>query len=163
MRMRTGPSHPSPLMSRNHQLGRRQRNRGQSLVEFALVLPVFFLLLAGIIDFGFMFYSRISVINAAREGARSAVTAIDNPTSIPSLVSSSVSSVATSLVPADLSDTATCVPLQQASCDFVAGGQPNPVPGDAVMVTVHYTYHSFFTALFGASFDLSSSVQMVIE
>lgn len=142
---------------------RRKRDSGQSLVEFALVLPVFLLLLAGIIDFGFMFYSRITVINAAREGARSAVTAIDNPTSIPSLVTSNVSATASGLVAADLSDTATCVALSQASCDFAAGGQPDPLPGDAVRVTVSYTYHSFFAALFGTSFDLKSTVQMVIE
>ena len=92
---------------------RRRRNRqsGQSLVEFALVLPVFLLILAGIIDMGFMFYSRITVINAAREGARSAVTAIDNPTNIPGLVNSNVSSTASGLVAADLSDTSTCVGL----------------------------------------------------
>ena len=142
---------------------RRRRNSGQSLVEFALVLPVFLLLLGGIIDFGFMFYSRITVINAAREGARSAVTAIDNPTSIPSLVASNVSATASGLVAADLSDTATCVGLSQAKCDFAAGGQPDPLPGDAVRVTVSYTYHSFFAALFGTSFDLKSTVQMVIE
>ena len=144
--------------------GRRQKSgRGQSLVEFALILPVFLMLLAGIIDFGFMFYSRITVINAAREGARDAVTAIDNPSSIPGLVNSSVSSAATGLVAADLSNTATCVGLQQANCDFSAGGRPDPLPGDAVSVTVTYTYHSFFARLFGTTFDLKSTVQMVIE
>jgi Flp pilus assembly protein TadG len=142
---------------------KKRRSGGQSLVEFALVLPVFLLLLGGIIDFGFMFYSRITVINAAREGARSAVTSIDNPTSIPALVTSSVSSAASGLVPSDLSNTTSCVALAQATCDFVAGGKPDPLPGDAVMVTVTYTYHSFFAQLFGTSFALKSSVQMVIE
>jgi Flp pilus assembly protein TadG len=142
---------------------RWRRQSGQSMVEFALVLPVFIILLAGIIDFGFMFYSRISVINAAREGARSAVTAVDNPVTIPSLVDSSVVAVSTALNPANLSNTATCVPYQQASCDFASGGQPDPMSGDAVMVTVNYTYQSFFSGLFGKSFDLSSSVQMIIE
>lgn len=133
------------------------------MVEFALVLPVFLLLVAGIIDFGFMFYSRMSVINAAREGARAAVTAIDNPTNIPALVHSSVRAVATGLSASDLSDTATCVPFQQASCDFVAGGSPDPMSGDGVLVSVQYTYHSLFARLFGVSFDVSSSMQMVIE
>lgn len=142
---------------------RRKQGSGQSLVEFALVLPVFLLILWGIIDMGFMFYSRITVINAAREGARSAVTAIDDPTSIPGLVNSNVSATASGLVAADLSDTATCVPLAQASCDFSAGGAPDPVPGDAVRVTVTYTYHSFFARLFGNQVDLKSTVQMVIE
>jgi len=35
--------------------------------------------------------------------------------------------------------------------------------GDSVSVTVHYTYHTFFPLLFGTSFDLSSTVQMVLS
>lgn len=44
--------------------------RGQSLVEFALVVPLFLLLVFAIVDFGMGFYSWITVTNAAREGAR---------------------------------------------------------------------------------------------
>ena len=62
------------------------------MVEFALIFPVFMLILAGILDFGFMLYSRMNVINAAREGARAAVTAADK-TTIPSLVDNTVVSV----------------------------------------------------------------------
>ena len=54
------------------------------MVEFALVLPLFLLILAGILDFGFLLYSRMTVINAAREGARTSITASD-PTTIPSV------------------------------------------------------------------------------
>jgi len=49
---------------------RRQRERGASAVEFALVLPVLLLVIGGIIDFGRMFYAQNVVGNAAREGAR---------------------------------------------------------------------------------------------
>ena len=44
--------------------------RGQSLVEFALVLVPLFLILLGIIQFGFIFNSYVTITNAAREGAR---------------------------------------------------------------------------------------------
>lgn len=44
--------------------------RGQSLVEFVLVLPVFLLLLFAIIDFGMGFHAWLTVTNSAREGAR---------------------------------------------------------------------------------------------
>ena len=44
--------------------------RGQSLVEFALVLPLMVTVMLGIVDFGFVFFVRGSVENAAREGAR---------------------------------------------------------------------------------------------
>ena len=44
--------------------------RGQSLVEFAIVLPFLLLLILGAIEFGFVFDSRISLQYASREGAR---------------------------------------------------------------------------------------------
>lgn len=43
---------------------------GQALVEMALVLPLFFLLLFGVIEMGRIGYSYITVSNAAREGGR---------------------------------------------------------------------------------------------
>ena len=45
-------------------------DRGQSLVEFALVLVPLFLILLGIIQFGFIFNSYVIITNASREGAR---------------------------------------------------------------------------------------------
>jgi Flp pilus assembly protein TadG len=52
---------------------RSDRTRGQALVEFALVAPLFFLLLFAIIDFGrYVYYVQI-LNNAAREGARYAI------------------------------------------------------------------------------------------
>lgn len=48
--------------------------RGTAIVEFALVAMVFFLLVFGIIDFGRLFQSWVTVQYAAREGARYAVT-----------------------------------------------------------------------------------------
>src|SRR6476620_8735411 len=49
---------------------KRHRSRGQSLVEFALVLPVFLLILMGIVDFGMAVYKFNGVSQAAREIAR---------------------------------------------------------------------------------------------
>jgi len=48
----------------------RERERGQSLVEFAIILPVFLLILFAILDFGRAVYAYHVVANAAREGAR---------------------------------------------------------------------------------------------
>ena len=50
----------------------RRRTRGQSLVEFALVLPVFLLLLFGLVDGARYVFASNAVSNAAREGARRA-------------------------------------------------------------------------------------------
>ena len=48
---------------------RRPRSRGQSLVEFALILPLLLVFLATILDLGRIYYANISLLNAAREGA----------------------------------------------------------------------------------------------
>jgi Flp pilus assembly protein TadG len=46
------------------------RARGQSLVEFALVLVPLLMLILGIVQFGLIFNSYVTMTNAAREGAR---------------------------------------------------------------------------------------------
>src|SRR5438093_12007924 len=43
--------------------------RGQALVEFALVLPVFLLLIFGIVEFGFLYNAAVSVNFASRVAA----------------------------------------------------------------------------------------------
>lgn len=48
----------------------RPHRAGQSLVEFALVLPIFLLLLFGLIDIGRFVYTANALNQAAREGAR---------------------------------------------------------------------------------------------
>ncbi|WP_462411052.1 TadE/TadG family type IV pilus assembly protein [Neobacillus sp. Marseille-QA0830] len=45
---------------------------GQSLVEFALILPIFIMLLFGIIDFGRAFHAYLTIDHAGREAARAA-------------------------------------------------------------------------------------------
>jgi Flp pilus assembly protein TadG len=49
---------------------RGRRERGQSLVETAVVLPILLLLVAAVVDFGRAFDAYIVLTNAAREGAR---------------------------------------------------------------------------------------------
>ena len=63
------------LLRRRSRAG---RSAGQALVEFALVAPVFFLLLFGIIEGGrFIFYYE-TLNNATREGARFAIVHGEN-------------------------------------------------------------------------------------
>ena len=52
---------------------RLRGRRGQALAEFALILPVLFLLIAGIIEFGRAWNIKQVVTDASREGARYAV------------------------------------------------------------------------------------------
>jgi|Deesub1362A_J573_1020465.scaffolds.fasta_scaffold01161_4 Flp pilus assembly protein TadG len=47
-----------------------KNTRGQAIVEMALLLPLIFLILAGIIEFSLMMNSYLTISHAAREGAR---------------------------------------------------------------------------------------------
>jgi Flp pilus assembly protein TadG len=51
-----------------------EANRGQSLVEFAMVVPLFFLLIFGMIDIGRAFFVQVTLQNAMRQAGRFAVT-----------------------------------------------------------------------------------------
>lgn len=47
-----------------------KHNRGQSLVEFALVIPILLLLMVGIMEFSRAWMTQNILTSAAREGAR---------------------------------------------------------------------------------------------
>ena len=55
-------------MKHNTHLG--EFRKGQSLLEFAMLLPLFVLLIVGIFELGRAFFAYIAITNAAREGAR---------------------------------------------------------------------------------------------
>lgn len=55
----------------------KRNERGASLIEFALVLPILLALVIGIIEFGWIFNGYITITGAAREGARFAVVGKD--------------------------------------------------------------------------------------
>ena len=98
------------------------RERGQALVEFALVLGLFLILLMGIVDFGLALSSRVSLTNAAREGARlGAVQA--SSTDIQNRVQ-------------DTFDASSYCPMAGTATVTGAQGQP----GDTVTVTVQCDY-----------------------
>jgi hypothetical protein len=61
------------MSARVHERDRNHRDVGQALVEFALVAPLFFLVLFSIIEFGRYVYNVQILNNAAREGARYAI------------------------------------------------------------------------------------------
>jgi Flp pilus assembly protein TadG len=50
----------------------RQEEKGQTATELALVLPVFCLLLFGVIQFGILFNNYLTLTDAVRAGARTA-------------------------------------------------------------------------------------------
>src|SRR3954471_2835036 len=52
---------------------RRGRSTGQALLEFSLILPLFLIMLMGVIDVGRAIWAQNSLASAAREGARFAI------------------------------------------------------------------------------------------
>lgn len=56
---------------------RKHQSPGQSLVEFAFVLPVLLLLMVALIELGILFYTQMAVCNAAWEGARAGATIVN--------------------------------------------------------------------------------------
>lgn len=85
------------------------RDRGAAAVEFALVVPVLFLMLFGIIDFGRLYNAQVTITQAAREGAR--LAALGTATAA---VQTRTESAATGLNSGDLDITVT-------SCASTAG------------------------------------------
>jgi hypothetical protein len=133
------------------------RNRGQALVEFAIILPVFFLLVAGMFDLGLGIYSDLTLVNAAREGARLGIVDPGNT----SAIEARVRAMADNLDPAKLD--------VEIACERASGGSfgsctdPQWQPGDATRVTVRYDYTAFFPLLFGTEIPLASEAKMRIE
>lgn len=61
----------------SHLLKLKKSEKGQALVEFALVLPILLGLIMGMIEFGWILNGKLTLTNAAREGARAAVASED--------------------------------------------------------------------------------------
>jgi len=50
-----------------------QASKGQALIEYILLLPLLFLLIVNLVNFGGFFFAWITVANAARAGADYAI------------------------------------------------------------------------------------------
>lgn len=117
---------------RRRSVGSLRDERGAAAVEFAIVASIFFLLVFGIIDFGFGFHTWNGTANAAREGARRA--AVDpNQADIIATTKKAVDY----LDPALLSITVSC---SHGGAFATCGPESSWLDGDYVRVTVDYRY-----------------------
>lgn len=142
-------------VQRPRRIGGWRRREGQSLAEFAIVLPVFLLILAGIVDFGMGLYSQMTVINAAREGARLGIVELgaSTPATIDAVKMNVTDRVEAMSGGLDLSKLNVAIDCQASSC----------IPGNAVSVQVDYQYRMLWPLAFGNTIHLASTVQMRIE
>jgi Flp pilus assembly protein TadG len=109
---------------------RRRTRRGQTLVEFALILPIFLLLVIGIFDFGRAVYAYNTISNAAREAVRTAI--VDQNVSV--ITAEAVSRSATVGV------TAADVTVEFRTSDLSALCVAPYAIGCVAVVTVGYDY-----------------------
>jgi len=135
----------------------KSRNEnGGSLVEFALISPLLFVILFGIIEFGFLLYDKAVLTNACREGARAGIVYADTR-----LTAEEITGVVTSYCGDYLISFGGNTP----TVDVTPGG----AAGDPLTVTVNYTYQFLVFAalseLLGGSTDgtINLSAQSVMR
>lgn len=95
---------------------RSQPRRGAAMVEMALVLPVFLMVVMGIIEFGRAMWVSNMLTNAAREGARMAI--LDGSSNAE--VRQSVEDFLTTTLGVQAADITTTITISPAT------GNPNP-------------------------------------
>jgi Flp pilus assembly protein TadG len=131
--------------------------KGQSLVELMLVLPVVFLLIVNVVNFGAFFYAWITVSNAARAGADYAILGgasagtLTTPTAalITDVITKGVSSLPnhTSAVINVCQNNGGTISAIYGTCTNMPA-DPEPTSYILITVDVTYTYQPFIPAGF---------------
>jgi len=130
--------------------------RGNSLVEIALVLPVLLVLFLGIVEVAFLLFAHVQVANATREGARigSLCRMNGNCDNLSAVVQDTVFSEAQFLSMTDAgSGGNTAVVVQPSSLSSV------PAVGDPITVTVTYNYSPPFVSNYVPMFPTQIPVE----
>ena len=132
------------------RLRKTREENGQALVEFALVAPLLFLILFGIVQFGIAFKNSIALTDAVRTGARQAAVSrtVANPVAA---TDSAVIGAANDL------DSSTLSSRVQMS---VPGGW---AAGSSVTVSATYPYSINILGIVVASGDLHGQTTERIE
>ena len=122
----------------------RRSEHGQSLAEFALIAPIFFLMVFGIVDLSRAFQSYTTIQEAARSGARYAVTGRIDCTGVAIQNRDACIKQTVAVRVQSLSDAAS-ITTAYRSWQYPAYADPATEnnPGDqcdAVEVEVHYAY-----------------------
>jgi Flp pilus assembly protein TadG len=117
----------------------QQRQKGAATVEFALCLLPLMFLIAGVADYGELWYLKIVIANASREGARYAIRYQVDPTTgqriLPSNLSPSVATWVTTNYSSLLPDDA------NLSVTPGGAGYTSGTTGNDVQVTVNAQYY----------------------
>ena len=144
----------------------RVRNEdGGSAVEFAIVCPLLFIVLFGIIEFAVLLYDKATITNASREGARAGIVFNFDPSGPTRITDEEIRTVVGNYCATHLISFGSGSTL--SSTVTRAGNQE----GASLTVTVNYPYRflvlSNLIALFGGDFanplNLSAVTVMRLE
>jgi Flp pilus assembly protein TadG len=135
---------------RKRALHRGRRSRGQSLVEFALLLPIILILMAAVFDIGRVLDASIVLTNAVRTGARFGSI---HPTWYDSVRARVIDFANNSGM------NFTGVQLEAANVSVVM----STAPGASVIVTVDYDLPLYFGRIVGLStIHIQRSAEMMV-
>jgi Flp pilus assembly protein TadG len=151
------------------------RDRGQALVEFALILPILLLVVTGIMQFGVLLSGQIALVNGVREAARyGSVLETSSVGSVPA-DAAAVEARLAAVLTAGLPGYAPARLLSSSVC-YVSYQNPGSSPASySVRLTVSATYkHALFVPLitqildpmdgsFDNGFRLSASEEFRVE
>lgn len=152
--------HPISKVQKCGAGGLYGRRRGQAIVEFALVLPIFLLLIFGILEYSFYVKNALTIANAAREGARYA--------SVGKTTTEIQGRVAQEAVPLSVTGTSGSVTCQYSTDNGAtysalgnADSKNNAPVGSLIRITVRSRHRPLTGAInFFFNRDLVSSVSM---
>lgn len=133
-----------------------QRRRGQSALEFALILPALLLILGGTIQFGQAFLVYAQLMQAAQEGARYGAV-LPNTRSDAAIVAR-----AQQVAPGGTNDTVT-VSSTVSPSNSAAVAAASRTRGNVLAVTVRHTQPLVIPFFPAASLPLSATASMVVE
>lgn len=125
-----------------------KNENGQSMVEFALIVPLLLLIIVGIIEFGFMFSGYLTLTNASREAVRTI--------SLGRSDSAAILRANDTIVNLDKDQMLVKIDPSDAARE----------QGDSVTVTITYDYTfltPFMEAIFGGDFQIEVSTTMRVE
>jgi Flp pilus assembly protein TadG len=140
---------------------RGNHEKGQAMVEMALVLPVLLLVVTGIFAFGLAFNNYVMLTEATSVGARALAISRGQTTDPCATASAAVYAAAPLLVPSNLSFTfvlngTTYTGASCSSGSSTTGAAGNLVQGDNAVLTVTYPCS---LAVYGANVAPSCSLQ----
>jgi Flp pilus assembly protein TadG len=133
-------------------LSKRWNDVGTALVEFGLVIVVFFMFVFGVMDFGRALYTYHFVSNAACEATRYAIVRGSNSTE--PVTAADIESYVKSLAPQG---------VDPSSLTVSTTWTPTNAPGSSVRVLVSDNFQSMTPFFRTYHMTLSDSSQMVIS